>query len=288
MDAPAPETTREPRPLTAGEFEQLRGLAYEKFGLDLRQGKEHLVAARLGKIIRENKLGSFQDFLHYVREDSTGQALISMINALTTNHTSFFRERAHFDFLKCVVLPALRGRQRLDLWSAACSSGEEPYSIAFFLLEHAGWLPRIRILATDISTRALEQAAGGVYPAERLANVPAAMVRNFLLRGEGSAAGFYRVKPRVRELVEFRRANLIEPPPKIGPFPVIFCRNVMIYFDKPTQERVANGLAQCLEPGGWLLVGHAESLSGVRHELEYVQPAVYRKPAAGERSRRNK
>jgi chemotaxis protein methyltransferase CheR len=279
----ATETPAEIRPLTAREFEQFRQLAYEKFGLDLRNGKETLVSARLGKKIRELSFRSYQEYYRHVLEDRTGEALTALIDALTTNHTSFFREPAHFEFLRRTILPGLRRRDRIAIWSAACSTGEEPYSIAFALLEELGKaaLARIRILATDISTRVLANAQRGAYPAERFAGIPAHQLSRYLLRGEQRFKDWYRVKPEVRAVVEFRRLNLMERFSNLGPFPVIFCRNVMIYFDKPTQQDLVNRLEGCLEPGGYLLIGHAESLNGVDHPLRYVRPAIYRKPEAG-------
>jgi chemotaxis protein methyltransferase CheR len=267
--------------LSDGEFQAIRRLAHEKFGLELKSGKQELVAARLGKKLREHNFPTFRDYYRHVLEDSTGEALIGLIDALTTNHTSFLREPAHFDYLRETILPALERRRRIEIWSAACSTGEEPYSIACALLE-AGVAPdRARIVATDISTRVLETARAGVYPAERFEEIPAGWRRKYLLRGTRRWEGWFRLRPEVRAMVEFRRLNLVEPFPELGPFPVIFCRNVMIYFDKPTQERVVGRLEARLEPGGWLLVGHAESLAGVRHSLRYVKPAVYRKPEGG-------
>ncbi|MGA2575189.1 MAG: protein-glutamate O-methyltransferase CheR [Bryobacteraceae bacterium] len=265
------------------EFEAIRRLAYDKFGLDLRQGKEELVAARLGKRMREGAFGSFDEYYQHVVGDHSGEALIGMIDALATNHTSFLREVAHFEFLKQTVLPGLRDRPRIEFWSAACSTGEEPYTLAFTLCDQWGAdaFRRVRILATDISTKALAAAKSGVYPAERFSAVPPAWLRQFLLRGEGRWKGSYRIKPEVRSQVEFARLNLVEPFSQHSLFPVIFCRNVMIYFDKRTQEGVVNRLAACLEPGGYLFIGHAESLTGVRHDLTYVRPAIYRKPGHG-------
>jgi chemotaxis protein methyltransferase CheR len=266
--------------LTAREFDQFRRLAYEQFGLDLRDGKETLVSARLGKKIRELNFRSFQEYYRHVLEDRTGEALIALIDALTTNHTSFFREPAHFDFLGQTILPRLRDRERISIWSAACSTGEEPYSIAFCLLENLGEasLSRVHILATDISTKVLANAQRGAYPAERFEGVPKQQLRRYLLRGEGRWADWYRVKPEVRAAVEFRRLNLMERFSHLGPFSVIFCRNVMIYFDKPTQQDLVNRLAGCLEPGGHLLIGHSESLNGVEHQLKYIRPAIYLRP----------
>jgi chemotaxis protein methyltransferase CheR len=272
------------RPLTAHEFEQFRRLAYEKFGLDLRDGKETLVSARLGKKIRELNFRSFQEYYRYVLEDPTGEALTALIDALATNHTSFFRESVHFEFLRKEILPGLRGRDRIAVWSAACSTGEEPYTIAFSVLEELGEpaLAKTRILATDISTRALARAQTGAYPAERFEGVPIQQLRRYLLRGEQRFKNWYRVKPEVRAMVEFRRVNLMESFSHLGTFPVIFCRNVMIYFDKPTRQDLVNRLAGCLEPGGYLLIGHAESLNGVDHPLRYLRPAIYRKPDASD------
>jgi chemotaxis protein methyltransferase CheR len=265
------------------EFEAIRRLAYDKFGLDLRKGKEELVAARLGKGMRQGGFDSFEKYYEHVVGDPSGEALVGMIDALATNHTSFLREAAHFDFLREKVLPGLRERPRVELWSAACSTGEEPYTLAFTL--HDQWgadaCRKVRILATDISTKALAAAKTAVYPAERFSAVPPGWLRQFLLRGQGRWEGCYRVKPELRGQVDFERLNLVEPFSRHNLFSVIFCRNVMIYFDKPTQEAVVNRLAACLEPGGHLLIGHAESLTGVRHELTYVQPAIYRKPGSG-------
>ena len=263
------------------EFDAIRRLAHEKFGLDLRSGKEELVAARLGKRMREGGFTSFDEYYRHVLDDASGEALVGMIDALATNHTSFLRETAHFDFLRQYVLSGLRERSRVELWSAACSSGEEPYSLAFTLGDQWGTaaLRKVRILSTDISTKALAVAQRAVYPAERFSAIPPGWLHQFLLRGEGRWKGWYRVKPEVRSQVEFARLNLVEPFSQTSQFPVIFCRNVMIYFDKPTQEALVNRLAACLEPGGYLFIGHAESLTGVRHGLTYVRPATYQKPA---------
>lgn len=265
------------------EFEQIRALAHEKFGLDLRKGKEELVTARLGKIIRELGFRSFEDYCHYVVSDVSGEALTDMIDALATNFTSFLRETAHFEFLAQEVFPQWEGRREVRIWSAGCSTGEEPYSLAFHLLNllQGRKAPAVRILATDISTRALETARRGVYPAERFESFPAGWLSRFLLRGQGRSAGLYKVKDEVRRLIEFSRLNLVEPFTQPHPLALILCRNVMIYFDKPTQQKLVDRLVECLEPGGYLFVGHSESLSGLRVGLDYVRPAVYRRPAAG-------
>jgi chemotaxis protein methyltransferase CheR len=263
------------------EFEQIRHLAHEKFGLDLRHGKEELVAARLGKLIRTGGFGSFDEYYRYVVVDASGEALTGMIDALATNFTSFLREPKHFEFLAAAVLAGWMDRGEIRVWSAACSTGEEPYTLALTLLDTLSGASHgaIRVLATDISTRALDAARKGVYPKERFQDFPQAWLPKYLLKGEGPSTGFYRVKPEVRRLIEFRRLNLIEPFVHPQPFAAIFCRNVMIYFDTLTQTDLVERLAACLEPGGYLFVGHAESLAGARSNLEYVRPAVYRKLA---------
>jgi chemotaxis protein methyltransferase CheR len=275
------------RPLKAREFAKIRQLAYDTFGLDLRAGKETLVSTRLGKHIRKSGCRSFDEYYQHVIEDSTGEALVNLIDALTTNHTSFFREPPHFDFLRSTFLPEWKNRGIIGIWSAACSSGEEPYSVAMCLLEELGPITpgKVHILATDISTRVLATAEKGIYPAERFEGLSAMQLRTYWLRGERDWAGCYRAKKELRALVEFRRLNLLEPVPQIGHFPLIFCRNVMIYFDRPTQQQVVERLAGCLEPGGYLLTGHAESLTGIEHGLRYVQPAVYRKASSADREK---
>ena len=265
------------------DFALVRDLAYQKFGLDLRQGKERLVSSRLGKHIRAGGFSSFDEYFRHVSSDSTGEALIAMIDSLTTNHTSFLREKQHFVFLTETVLPSYLDRPKLNIWCAASSTGEEPYSLLLSVSEvlAARRTPDLRILATDISTRALAIARKATYTAERVADLPVEWLRRYFLRGEGRSQGFYRVKPEWAAKVEFQRVNLMEPFPHPGAYQVIFCRNVMIYFDLKTQEDVVNRLSVCLEHGGYLFVGHAESLTAIRHDLQYVKPAVYRKTSSG-------
>ncbi len=270
------------------DFELIRDLAYQKFGLDLRHGKERLVSSRLGKHIRAGGFASFDEYFRHVSNDSSGEALIAMIDSLTTNHTSFLREQQHFQFLTETVLPAYLDRPRMDIWCAASSTGEEPYSILLSLHNELGArrTPDLRIQASDISTRVLTAARKGIYSAERVAALPPDWLRRFFLRGEGKSQGFYRVKPDLASKIEFRRVNLMDPFPDSAAYQVIFCRNVMIYFDQKTQEDVVNRLAGCLEPGGYLFVGHAESLTAIRHNLQYVKPAVYQKPVSGTPNKR--
>jgi len=229
--------------------------------------------------MRNSRFRTFREYYRHVVEDSTGQALAALIDALTTNFTSFFREPDHFDFLRSQILPGWRDRASIPIWSAACSTGEEPYSLAVCLLEELGQgaAAKLRILATDISNRALAVARDAKYPAERFSAFTPDMLRQYLLRGKGKSEGWYRFAPAVTSAVSFERLNLIEPYTHRERFPLILCRNVMIYFDKATQANVVNKLAACLEPGGYLFIGHSESLSGIDTPLKYVKPAIYRR-----------
>jgi chemotaxis protein methyltransferase CheR len=272
--------------LNDNEFEKISRLAYEHFGLDLHGGKQGLVAARLGKILRELGMKSFQHYYDYVQADRTGAALAGMVDHLTTNHTSFFREPRHFDFLRNTIFPTLRTRPRIDIWSAACSSGEEPYSIAMSLLEES---PReaaakVRIKATDISTRVLEKAKRGIYEADRCVGIAAPILQRYLVRSDVERKSTFRFRDDVRSMIDFQHLNLMKKLPGGYLCSVIFCRNIMIYFDKPTQQSLVERLSQHLEEGGYLFIGHSESLNNMSHGFEYVSPAIYRKPGAGRKA----
>jgi chemotaxis protein methyltransferase CheR len=268
-------------PLRPEEFQRICELAKRTFGLDLRSGKEELVSARLRRLVQRGGLRSFDQYYRHVMEDRTGVALAAMIDALTTNHTSFLREAEHFTFLRERVVPGLKGRPTVNIWSAACSTGEELWTLAMILNE-AMPAARLQLVGTDISNRALKSAAEARYSAERCAALPAPWLARYLAP-EGRPATSYRVAPELRRQASFRRLNLTESYDWPHLFPVIFCRNVMIYFDGPVQELVVRRLTEFLEPGGYLFVGHAESLTRIDHKLEYLQPAIYRKPAGKER-----
>jgi chemotaxis protein methyltransferase CheR len=223
---------------------------------------------------------TFEAYLARVRGDA--RELAEMIDLLTTNKTSFFREAAHFDYLRDRLLPAL-GPGPLRIWSAGCSSGEEPYTVAMVVREAWGALASrdVKILATDISRRVLATAAAGVYPEALLGEVPPELLRRHWTRAEASgvrgAAPGWRAGDGLRSLVTFAPLNLMGAWPMRGPFQAIFCRNVMIYFDKATQQALVNRYYDLLAPGGHLFVGHSESLSALSHRFTYVQPAVYRR-----------
>ncbi|MEW6321015.1 MAG: protein-glutamate O-methyltransferase CheR [Acidobacteriota bacterium] len=255
-------------------------LVYERSGIALHAGKRALVTARLQKLVRAGGFATFADYLAGVKRDRSGEALDALLDAITTNHTSFFREPQHFEFLVSRVA-ALRGG--IDVWSAGCATGEEPYSLAMALADARPDLAErgdVRILASDLSGSALARARAGVYPIDRVRDVPDEARRRHLEKGLGAQAGLARVRPHLRRMVRFERLNLLDIDHLGRAFDVIFCRNVMIYFDQRVQQRVVGMLERHLAPGGYLFVAHAESLTGLAHGLRAVAPAVYtRRPA---------
>ena len=259
----------------APELEMIQKLAYSTFGLDLRSGKEELIMARIGKVMRKQKLGSYKEYYDYVVTDRSGAALTEMIDALTTNHTSFFRENAHFELLRNTILPALK-KDKLRIWSTACSTGEEPYTIAFCLHDAGVSYESAEVIATDISQNVLSRAVTAIYKQEELKSITMEQRSRYFLAGVGSKAGWFKVKPEIRKFVHFSTQNLVGPIDVRGRFDVIFCRNVMIYFNRTTQQEVVRSLQQRLAPGGYFLIGHSETLNGVEHCLRYVSPAIYR------------
>jgi chemotaxis protein methyltransferase CheR len=261
--------------LRDGEMQRIAELVHGVAGIDLQHGKEGLVRSRLGRRLRELGLPDFAAYLRVVEEDATRAELKEMVDALTTNKTSFFREAQHFDYLRDVVLPFFGADGHPPrLWSAGCSSGEEAYTLGMVLRDG---LPEplardARILASDISARMIARARDAVYGAELLAELPRDVVlRHFTPVGEDR----WQVAEPVRRLVRCARLNLMSRWPMYGPFDVIFCRNVMIYFDRPTQTALVERFRALLVPGGHLVVGHSESLTGMAHGLSYVQPGVY-------------
>jgi chemotaxis protein methyltransferase CheR len=269
--------------LTQPQFQTISSMVKGLCGINLHDGKKALIKARLGKRLRTLGLRDFGQYLDRIRDDADGDETCAMLDALATNLTYFFREPGHFDFLRTRVLPALRARRRqerrLRIWSAGCSSGEEAYSIAITLRDAMADLPAwdVGILGTDISTPMLRLAVAGVYGRDRLRQTPAHLVQEGFRCEVERGRTVYRVHESVRRMVHFARLNLMAAWPMRGQFDVIFCRNVMIYFDKPTQERLIERFHGQLAPGGTLLIGHSESLTGIRHALRYVQPTVYEK-----------
>ena len=264
--------------LSDRDLRALARLVYDRAGIALHDGKKALVTARLQKRVRAGGFRTFGAYVRYIEADTSGDELVALLDAISTNHTSFFREPQHFALLASRLGHAI-GPGGLDIWSAACSSGEEPYTIAMTMADAVG-LDRfggVRILASDLSTRVLRTARGGVYPLERVEQVPRDVLRRHFQKGLGPDDGLARVNPRLQAAVTFERLNLIEIGDLDRRFDVIFCRNVMIYFDRAVQQKVVAMLERHLKPGGWLFISHSESLNGIAHGLQWVAPAVYRR-----------
>ena len=272
--------------LTNRDFDRLRTLIYTESGISLGPDKRTMMEIRLKRRLRSLNLSSLSEYCdHVFAPDGQQHELIHLIDVITTNKTDFFRESVHFDFLVSKALPDLasrRGATRKSLvWSAGCSTGEEPYTLAMVLSEYSQTSPgfKIHVLATDISTTVLERAGAGIFKSEAISPVPRDLVRKYFMRSRDPESGLLRVVPELRSLVEFRRVNFMDADYGLPEPPeVIFCRNVIIYFDRPTQVRLLEKLTRQLVPGGYFFAGHSESLQGMDLPLVPVAPAVYRRP----------
>ncbi len=270
----------EPVALGDRELARIATLVRTKAGITLTPAKRPLIIARLQKRLRHLKLKSYADYLTLLETDTSGAELTTFLDALTTNHTYFFREEQHFDLLAKVVAPEWRKTHPsgpIKIWCAACSSGQEPYTIAMTLADMPTPLP-FTMLASDLSTKVLEKASTGVYRMEDVRGLPVELLRRHFERGMGEQAGLARVSAALRKPITYKQINLLEQGPGGQPFDVIFCRNVMIYFESDVQQRVVAMLERHLAPGGYLFVSHSESLNSVQHGLKWIAPAAYRKP----------
>ncbi len=259
------------------EFARIRELVLEETGISLAPTKREMVYGRLARRLRALNMNSFRDYLELVADPNSDE-MSHLVNAITTNLTAFFREPHHFEFLAKTALPEAmqrnRASARLRIWSAGCSTGEEPYSIAMVLdeaLRGRKW--DARILATDLDSNVIATACEGVYPLERVADVNAMRKRKYLLRSDDRV----RVKPELQAYLAFRQLNLLRPWPMQGPFDVIFCRNVIIYFDRPTQQALFGRFAEMLQPGGYLLLGHSESMPQGDSRFHFLGKTVYQR-----------
>ena len=284
--------------LSDREFVQFRDLIYKLTGIALNDGKRQLVQSRLQRRLRFYHLASFGDYYALLcGKGSDDDEMTTFINCITTNKTDFFREPHHFEFVTDRIIPEMAGQAReerraprLRVWHAGCSSGEEPYTLGMALAEALGGKPDwdVRQLASDIDTNVLALAERGVYAAERVASIPLDRLRRHFLRGREDGHEMYQVKPALRDQVAFRQINLLEEWP-LRPetrFDIIFCRNVVIYFDKPTQARLFARFEERLRPGGYLFLGHSESLHGTADSFDSVGHTIYRKrdPMAARRA----
>ncbi len=272
--------------LTDGEYQLFRKLVYAESGIALGDQKMQLVRARLGKRLRQGEFRSYKEYYNYVVNDRTGEELCGLLDAISTNTTHLFRESRHFDLLKDIVARWAGDRTKratnrtLRIWSAGCSSGEEPYSLVMVAHDALRDHPtlELKVLATDLSIRMLSRAKLGIFEPHRVGTVPPALKNRYLAKIQQDGQTLLQVVPELRRLVTFARFNLMTPsfPFRHG-FHVIFCRNVMIYFDRPTQQALVNKFVDQLQDGGYFMIGHSESLSGTEHPLSYVEPTVYRK-----------
>lgn len=276
-------------PFDRRQFDQIAGLAHRLAGISLSDAKVDMVYARLARRLRELGLSDFASYCDLLNGPDGTEEQTRMVNCLTTNLTRFFRESVHFDHLADTVLAPLSRpdgnvgastsgtRRRLRLWSAGCSTGEEAYSIAMTLLdrlpESAGW--DTRILATDIDTEVLQQASRGIFAAESRAGIPVGLQNRFI---QTLPDGTFAATAALRRLIAFKPLNLLEMWPMRGPFDAIFCRNVMIYFDRESRMQIVDRFLRMLSPGGFLYVGHSESLHGLNDQLITVAPTIYQRP----------
>jgi chemotaxis protein methyltransferase CheR len=284
----ATDVLERPREITEREFSLFQALILRDAGIYLAPAKKALLVGRLAKRLRALGLSSFGEYYRRVVEEDDRDERVQMLDCISTNETHFFREPRQFEFLERQVIPAWKekGPRILRIWSAGCSTGEEPYSLAMMLLHHfpPGSGRQIEILATDLSTRALAKAETAVWPLEKATEIPTEYRKAFMLRGTASQEGKMKVAPEVRALVRFGRLNLNdERYPVRGPFHLIFCRNVLIYFPMDGKLRVIHRLLDVLAPDGLLFLGHAESLNAVTDRVVTVVPTVYghAKAAAG-------
>lgn len=278
------------RPIGEGEFSLFQRLIYRSAGIHLSAAKRTLLEARLAKRLRELGLDSFSAYYDYLVQDGGGTELGELLDRIATNETHFFREPRQFDFLEEKMFPQWQAEaasgarsKYLQVWSAGCATGEEPFSIAMTLFDHfparKDW--RIEILATDLSSRALRAARAAVWPIVKAKEIPPGYLKRFMLRGTGSQQGNMKAGPEILGAVRFERLNLHDKVyPAIGSFDLILCRNVLIYFDAASRAGVIERLLDHLAPTGYLFVGHAESLAAMSERVRYVVPTVYRHAAA--------
>ena len=267
--------------ITNKEFAQMSSYIKANYGIYLKEEKRTLLTGRLQNVLAQAGFNNFTDYFSYIVADKTGNAVIALVDQITTNHTFFMRESDHFYFFRDTVLPYLEKTVKnhdLRIWCAASSSGEEPYTLAmivdeFFGKEKLYW--DSKILATDISSKVLNIAKDGVYGKERISPLPATWKMNYLKK---VGADNYQITEKIKNEVIYRKFNLMDTVfPFKKKFHVIFCRNVMIYFDNDTKENLINKLYDCMEYGGFLFIGHAESINRDSSDFKYIQPAVYRK-----------
>lgn len=270
-------------PLTDKELNGFIDLVHDICGIRLTQAKRHMVSARLHKRLRKLGFTSYGQYFKYLRsEEGQESEMQELINAITTNKTEFFRENQHFEILARYVLPEIHNRimKPIKIWSAGCSSGEEPYTIAMVASEYfGGSCSSFDITATDISERVLDEAKDAIYNKDDIKLIPHNLLVKYMLQGSGTKRGLYKVAPELRHAVHFRSLNFMDGYYDVGgPFDIIFCRNVLIYFDRPTVAAIISKFYNLLTPGGYFFIGHSETLNGIETKFEKSHPMVFKKP----------
>jgi len=268
-------------------FKLIKALIYKIAGINLSDAKKSLVVGRLSKRLRVLRLANFEEYYSFLTSKEAGreQERQLFVDLLTTNETYFFREQLHFDFLVDKVLPDYKGNGKsLSIWSAASSSGEEGYTLCMLLADHLGFNGNWRVTGTDISSKILNDARNAIYDEHRVRLVPAHYRKQYLLKGIGRQVGRSAVVPELKKHIKFNSYNLIDSPISSEQYDVIFCRNVLIYFDHETKDKVVNRLCKNLKPGGYLISGRSESLHSLSHGLTTVVPSVYQKLMSPQRS----
>lgn len=269
--------------MTEADFAQIRKLALDFTGISLSEHKREMVYSRLARRLRVLDMNEFSDYIAYLKTNNADE-ISNFMNSITTNLTSFFRENHHFDYLSKTVIPELldlhKADKKIRVWSAGCSTGEEPYSIAMTFLE-SGKMPSpqwdLKILATDLDSNVLTHAKTALYAENTLSTVPSAIKSRWFIPKKSNDKNVYQVADKVRELLTFNRLNLMQSWPLNSKFDVIFCRNVVIYFDKPTQKILFERFAEALNDGGHLFIGHSETLHGVTTRFKPLGRTIYRK-----------
>jgi len=261
-------------------YAKFQRLIHQETGIWLGESRTALLCGRLSRRLRALQMETLDEYYEFVTLPNHNEERVAMIDAITTNETRFFRDPRHFEFLEQRVIPRWReeNRKTVRLWSAGCATGEEPYSLAMLLARHLpreqGW--NVSILATDVSTRVLKHAGVGIYSMTKSSDIPGPLLKDWMLKGIAKQAGQMKVMPEIQEMVHFQKLNLaLGPYPPDSQFDVIFCRNVLIYFDSPSKQKTVERLMRCLAPKGYLFVGQAENLSSMNTGLRSLAPAIY-------------
>ena len=274
-----------PKELSPAEFKKIATYIEKNVGIKMPPEKRLMMQSRLSARLKALKMNSYQEYIDYVfSRGSNSDEIIMMIDAMTTNLTEFFREPQHFEYMKQEVLPryAIEGRNSIKLWSAGCSTGQEPYTLSMvmtdFINSNGGPLRNYSILASDISTKVLDKASTAIYPRDAIKGIPIDILRKYFLKGKNPQNPVVRIKPEIRNKVNFMRLNFMDSNYGIKEtFQIIFCRNVLIYFDKANQEKVIRQFLNYLEPGGYLFLGHSETIFGMDLPFQTVSPTVFQK-----------